>query len=334
VTIRSCLADSALYPTIAEHKCNKVVLCPSALWADMAMVVGSYIWSQLHPGTEIPGLNVSDMLVPKAFIPQIPQRGMGEWVEMNAEASITAAEGGGVGMELGTVRCSFRSIHPDGAKIEDKATCTLRYESKAYWTAQWTRLTHLINNSISILRSKAKAKTGEANRMERGLAYKTFESFVTYSPKYQGMNEVIFSGFEGTSRFTFQTTGSDYRPPYHLDNTCHLSGFLCNAAEGEEEDVVYVSEGWDAARILHTEIIQGSMVEGKELVSYVLMQPSPTDRHLVQGDVYTLMDGEIVVVWEGMKFKRLPRRVVNIFLPRPKVTGPAAGNEVKIGGFA
>jgi len=51
---------------------------------------------------------------------------------------------------------------------------------------------------------------------------------------------------------------------------------------------------------------------------YVMMQPRA--RGILQGDVYVLLDGDVVAVWEGLKFKRLPRRVVNIFLPPPKTT--------------
>lgn len=48
------------------------------------------------------------------------------------------------------------------------------------------------------------------------------------------------------------------------------------------------------------------------------MSPLPNDKTVLQGDVYVLQDGQIVGVWEGVRFKKIPRRVLNVFLPPPK----------------
>lgn len=306
VIVRSCLADSQLYPIISGHQCNKVPLCPSSLNADMALTVGAYIWKTLRPKTDVPGLNVCDMQVPKPLIAQIPQTQPGQYIELEAEAELDG--------EFGTVRCTFRGVHPDGTKIQDWAHCLVRYEDKGAWQVEWSRFGHMVNNSIKALQERA--LTGGAHRMQSGLAYKVFESFVTYSDKYRGMNEVIFDGLEGCATVEFKTSAEDYCGPYHIDNSCHLSGFLCNASDLDGEDSVYVSEGWQCGKFLDTNMLTSS--PQATLTSYVLMQPRP--KSVLQGDVYVLRDGEVVAVWEGIKFKRLPRRVVNIFLPPPKRT--------------
>ncbi|KAK4548576.1 hypothetical protein LTR36_009486 [Oleoguttula mirabilis] len=304
IIVRSCLADSQLYPVISGHKCNKVTLVPSSLWADMALTVGAYVWNTLRPHTDVPGLNVCDMDVPKSLIAQVPQTQPGQFVEIEAEAEL---EG-----ELGVMRCKFRSVYPDGSKIQDHATCLLRYESREDWKQDWSRFGHMVKNSIKALQEKA--MTSGAHRMQSGLAYKVFESFVTYSDKYRGMNEVVFDGLEGTSSVEFKTGPEDLCGPYHLDNSCHLSGFLCNASDMGAEDNVYISEGWQGFKCLNPEMLTSS--PQSKLTNYVLMQPKP--KSILRGDVYILKDDEVVAVWEGIAFKRLPRRVINILLPPPK----------------
>jgi iterative type I PKS product template protein len=309
--IRSCLADSQLYPIIAGHKCNRVPLVPSSLHADMALTAAEYIWSHLRAKEDVPGLNVCDMEVSKPFIAHIPQQGEGQWIEMLATATLPA-EG-----EDGTVQCTFKSVNADGSDDGAKhaATCFVRYESKEIWKREWERVGHMVQNSISIMRSKA--ETGGAAIMQPGLAYKCFESFVHYAEHYRGMDEVVFNGLEGTSVVRFKTTGEDYTSSIHLDNSCHLSGFLCNAYDGDIEDCVYVSEGWEGAKCLDLDFLRKPQRPEVSLVNYVRMQEQ--GKNVLAGDVYTFQDGEIVSVWEGIKFKRVPRRVVNIFLPPPKI---------------
>ena len=302
LVIRSCLADSALYPIISGHKCNRVGLVPSSLNADMALTAADYIWRALRPKMEVPGINVCDVQVPKGLIAQVPQVMPGQFVEIEAHAELE--EGG-----LGIVKCEFRSVRPDGSKTQDQwAHCTVLYEDKNVWLEEWSRVDFMIKNQIRTLR-----QDDSMTKMQRGLAYKTFESFVHYGPKYRGMSEVIFSGFEGMATVEFQTGAEDYCVPYHIDNSCHLSGFLCNALDSEE-DCVYVSEGWNGMKMLDPDtLLHGSI---KKVTTYVRMLPKP--KSIVQGDVYILNGDVVVGMWAGIKFKKLPRRVVNIFLPPPK----------------
>lgn len=270
----------------------------------MALTAAHYIWNSLRPKKEMPGLTVCDMKVPEPLIADIPQKSPGQFIELKAQAKLSN-DG------YGTVHCVFRAVGDDGTEVQGWASCVVRYEDKAVWRYTWSRMDFMLRSHIAALQQKA--LMGEAHTMQRGLVYKVFESFVTYSDNYRGMSEVIFSGLEGVATVKFQTRDGDHCAPYHLDNSCHLSGFLCNASELETEDCVYVSEGWEASRFVDLELITSP--QEKELMTYVRMQPK--EKNVLQGDVYVLKDDEIVGLWEGIKFKRLPRRVVNIFLPPP-----------------
>lgn len=281
----------------------------------MALTAGTYIWTKLRPNLEAAGINVCDMEVPKPIIAEVPQKDQGQWVEMHIDATLDDASNG-VG---GLARCSFRRVQPDGTKIQDTASCVVRFEDRSTWVDDWSRIDFMVKNSMASLQRKF-TEGEEVHCMQRGLAYKTFSSFVTYSPKYRGMEQVIFNGLEGTSNVKLQTQTGDYCAPFHLDNSCHLSGFLANACDLETDDYVYISEGWVGLKILDIDaFLHTAGADRKTLLNnYTRMQPKTGN--IVQGDVYVFEDDVMVAVWEGVKFKRLPKRVVNIVLPPPKVT--------------
>lgn len=299
VVVRSCLADRQLWPLIEGHKCNRVALCSSSLYADQAAQVAKYVWENLRPKSQLPGLNVSDVSVPKPLIAQIPQTSEGQWLEIEANARLP--EDGDVG---GQVRCTIRSLSLDGSKTHDHATCVVRYEVIESWREEWTRVNHMVSAQIANLHERA--DNGAAHTFQRGLAYKVFRSFVDYSPAYRGMESVIMDSNtnEATARLNFQISPYDYSPPILLDNSCHVSGFVCNASENLAENDVFVSHGWDAMKF--SKPLTGDM----ELTNYVRMRPMPDS--IMQGDVYILEQGTIIACWQAVRFKQVPRRYVTL----------------------
>ena len=301
VVIRSNLADSKLYPVVCGHLCNNSALCPSSLYADMALTVGDYIYQQANPGTETPGINVCDMQVPKPFIAQIPQPQQGQHIEMEANADLAT----------NTVRVQFRSVQPNGEKIQDHAHCMIRYEDKQHWAAEWTRYNFMVRGQMDMLHQKT--STGGAHKIQRGMAYKLFKALVNYDDKYRAMSEVVLDGqtTEASAMLEFPTKPDDgdfYCVPYHIDGACHISGFICNASDLlDSEQSVYVSHGWGAMKFSRP------LTAGMKLRNYVRMQPEPNN--VRKGDVYILEGDDIIAVCEGIKFQQIPRRVLNTFLP-------------------
>ncbi|KAF7196198.1 Non-reducing polyketide synthase 1 [Pseudocercospora fuligena] len=304
VVIRSSLADSKLYPVVCGHMVNNAALCPSSLYADMALTVGDYIWKEMRPGTEAPGLNVCNMEVPKPLIAQIPQPAQGQHIELEANADL----------EQGIVKLQFRSVQPDGKKILDHAHCIVRFEEKAAWADEWARYNFMVKAQIDLL--TAKTMNGGAHKVQRGMAYKLFKALVNYEGKYRAMSEVVLDGqnTEASATLDFPTKPEDgdfYCPPYHIDGSCHISGFIVNASDLlDSEQNVYVSHGWGAMKF------SKPLTAGMKLRNYVRMLPQPNN--ISKGDVYILEGDEIVAVCEGIKFQQIPRRVLNTFLPPNK----------------
>ena len=317
VLIRSNLTEPAIFGSISDHLCNGVALTPSGLNADMAAVVAEYIWRAYRwRDADAPGLCVGDMHVDHTYIIQVPPKPEGQWLEMEALLDIPECSSGDI--VDGTVTCLFRSIKPDGSKIRDLAHCTVQYEWYPGWLASWSNHTDLLRTKINNLYSRSRTETsGDVQFMHRDKAYKLFKSFVDYGPKYQNMAEVVcdVKTLEGAARHEFQPDPAvDYTGPYYLDGSCHLSGFICNTADEDTTKNAYISHGFDAMKLspkFHPN-------PSSDIRTYVHMQPLPNDASVLCGDVYVLQDDEVVGVWEGVKFKRIPRRVLNVFLPPPK----------------
>nr|POF16599.1 non-reducing polyketide synthase tera [Quercus suber] len=301
VVARTCLSDRQLWPLVEGHKCNRVTLCSSALYADQASQLATFIWETLRPHDPVPGLNIHEVDIPKLLIADETKKSQGQWLEIEATAELPHESC----VRGGKVKCSFRSVSPDGTKISDHATCSVGYESIKAWCEDWSRLDFLVSSQIKSLHERA--GNGTAHTFQRGLAYKIFKSFVDYSHVYQGMKSVIMdsSTNEATAALEFQTGPYDYSPPIILDNSCHVSGFVCNASETVADNDVFVSHGWTAMKF------SKPLTANMELVNYVRMRPKPGD--ILQGDVYIMENGKIVAVWEGVRFKRIPRRLVAVF---------------------
>ncbi|KAJ8610449.1 hypothetical protein MRB53_038543 [Persea americana] len=121
VVIQSNLAEEKLFPLVSGHMVNNAALCPSSLYADMALTVSDYIWKQARPGVEVPGINVCNMEVPKPLIAQIPQPAAGQHIQMEATADLAN----------NTIKLNYRSVTPEGKKLQDHAHCTVYLEDKA-----------------------------------------------------------------------------------------------------------------------------------------------------------------------------------------------------------
>ncbi len=315
--IRSRLGDDKLWPSIDQHICNGTLLVSSGHYADMAAVVGAYIWKSYRgQNAELPGINVGHMEVTKTYIAAEPQPREGQWLEM--EAVLTIPENSSAELLDSTIHCIFRRIKPDGKKIEDLATCTIQFGFYHSWLAEWSDQTPVLQARIDRLYTRARTETsGDVQLMHTRKVYEVFKSFVDYGPKYQNMAEVVCDtkALEATSRLVFRTDPQhDYLGPFHIDGSCHLSGFVCNTADEDIAKNAYISHGFGEMKL--TPLFDPH--PGANVQNYVHMKPLPHDKSILAGDVYVVQAGQIVGVWGDVQFKKIPRRILNAFLPPRK----------------
>ncbi|KAG8525619.1 Type I Iterative PKS [Bacidia gigantensis] len=298
VIIESDTAQPQLRAAVQGHMVNGTALCPSSLYADMAMTVGQHLHELLQPGADGILPDVGDMEVFKPFI-----------VDEDISKSQTIRLSGT--FSAGDDKATLLFSSGSGKAEVQHAKCYVKYGHGIEWANKWQRQTYLIGERID--RLKRLESTGQAHRMLRGIAYRLFGSFVEYDRKYQGMEDVILDSpeLEATAKISFQTRDEDgkfFCSPYWIDSVCHLAGFIVNANETiDSSKQVYVSHGWESMRFAEP------LRAEKTYRSYVKMQP--LDNNIMAGDVYIFDGDRIIGLCEQLKFQCIPRALLNTFLP-------------------
>lgn len=306
----SDFADPQLHQIVSGHLVNGSGLVPSSLYADMALTLAEYGWKLLRPDMNNVGMNVTSMAVPAPCIVKNISKPERQIIRIEAVISPVRHQA--------TIKIS--SPAANGVNNTCHATCTVKYESESTWVSQWQRNAFLIQSRMELLWKKMEA--GEAHRILRNMAYKLFSATVEYSSKFRGMKQVILDSaqHEATSVVKFQTDprdGSFFIAPYHIDSVAHLSGFIMNASDGAgAQNDAYISHGWESMRFAKR------LDSDRVYHSYVKMQPCGKD--MMAGDVYVFEDGDIVGEVGGLKFQRIPRKLLNTFLPPAKAASSSS----------
>ena len=298
VVVESDLCRADLRAAVSGHLVNGAGLCPSSIYADMALTVADHMYKLLKPNKSNIDMNVCHMEVTKPLI--LKKSGTEKQI-----LRLTATTDG----DLKEASLTYSS--GEGATRIEHAKCVVEYGDGAAWLNEWTRNAYLIKGRIDGLQKAA--GDGKAHRILQGMAYKLFEALVQYSKPFRGMQEVIMDSdqLEATAHVKFQTTEADgnfFCSPFWIDSVAHLSGFIVNATDAmDSKNQVYVSHGWESMRIAK------QLSASKSYRSYVRMQP--TEGKMVAGDVYVFEGETIIAMVGGLKFQCIPRTVLDTLLP-------------------
>ena len=301
VIIESDLTDPALKAAIQGHQVNDNSLCPSSLYADMAMTIAGYLYQQLKPESAVPALDVKQMSVDKPLI----------IAEQNEQRKLRAS--GTADVITGKVDIQFYSVFGSSDKKTNHAECVVEYVDAEKILLAWERSRYLYQPRIEALLSGVQAGTVE--KMRRDLAYALFGTFVKYGPSYRGIEEVAvnFNEYEATAKVAFQSQDNEDNfmcSPYWIDSIGHLSGFIVNVKESlGSRTQVFVSHGWDSLCVARP------LSKDKVYRTYVKMQPA--GGKMMAGDVIVFEEDKIIAVFGGLKFQAIPRTLLNTFLPPP-----------------
>ncbi|KAL9606585.1 MAG: hypothetical protein Q9179_000239 [Wetmoreana sp. 5 TL-2023] len=301
VTIESDIAESTLNKAFKGHQVNETALCPSSLYADMAFTVAEYLHKQLKPDTGLPAMSVGEMEVGKSLIAGHSDH---QLLLVHGEADVDA----------GQAKLHFYSTTSEAKRRTDHAKCVVSYIDAEAVLSKWKRYHYLIRPRVEALLNGV--NEGTAERFHRNMAYSLFGSFVQYGASYRGIEEVTLNSeeYEATAKLAFQTTHEDGNfvcNPYWIDSIGHLSGFVVNVKEALGDKAhVFISHGWESMCFAR------SLSKDKVYRSYVKMQP--LGGSVMAGDVILFDGDEIVGVIDGLKFQRIPRTLLNTFLPPPK----------------
>jgi len=306
VIAESDLGHPKLFPVVAGHLVNGHGLCPSTLYADMAYTLADYAYKLLKPGEKV-DLNIGAMDNPAPLLLKNIKEPEHQIARMEMK------------VDLKGKKADFMVTSNNGRKDVVHAKCVLRFEDSAVWKEDWARTSYLIQSRMDLL--KHKMENGEADKVSRKMAYKLFGALVDYSDTFQGMQSVVFDGpeFEATSNIKMRCSANDGQfvfSPYMIDSACHLSGFTVNATVNPVDEC-YISHGWSSLRFL------APLEYDQQYYAYVKMQPMAGSK-MRCGDVYVFNSNkEVVGVAGGIRFQCIPRKLMDVMMPKPK---PAAAS--------
>lgn len=295
VKAESNLVSPLLQDVISGHIVADRKLCPSSLYAEIALSLTQYAYSLLRPGKSVT-MNIGSMETLSALIFDANARHADHLIQMEAE----------VDLEKQVAKFCLSSMK--GENIH--ARCKVQFENQSQLLAQWQRIDYLVKDRIENLISQV--HTGGAEKLERNSIYKLFGSAVRYSDQYQGMKKVILNvqELEGTSEIQFRAgleSGDFHTSPYLIDSVAHLAGFIMNASA--EVNNVYVSLGWQGL----------SFPEGldcsRSYRAYVKMRPVYEEKKIFAGDVYVFdSNSRIIGLVSGLKFRSIPKTLLGSLL--------------------
>lgn len=307
-------SEPELQKVALGHLVHDSHLCPSSIYADMAMTATKHILQLSHRENDSSVVEVNDLEIFKPLILQPDS--------IQQIVQLAAVEDGA--SEPPTLEIKISSM-VNGTLI-DHVRLSTRYCQTTDWTNIWERNAYLYQLRIQQLSDHS--IKGQAHRMLKGMVYKIFSSFVDYEEHFQGMDEVIMdsSALEATARITLKPYKGKFTcHPYWVDSLCHLTGFILHSSDKTPPDIGYISQGWKSMRI--SPDLQG----GKTYQNHVRMR-SIGNRGIMMGDVYIFDGDQIVAAFESVKFQAIQKAVLAKLLPskngpkppqRPEVEGPA-----------
>ena len=190
---------------------------------------------------------------------------------------------------------AFYSVNAQGKKTADHATCKVRIATGQAWLQEWKRNSYLIKSRIKALHDGV--DYGNSHKLKRGIVYKLFSAVVDYSPKYQGMQEVVLDSdeLEATAKVSFRVGDEGfYFNPCWLDSLGHIAGFIMNGNDlFQSRDLVFINRGWDMMRRAK------KFAMGEEYQSYSKMQL--VSGTMYSGNTYILEKGNVIAIYEGVK---------------------------------
>ncbi|KAJ5422995.1 hypothetical protein N7445_011103 [Penicillium cf. griseofulvum] len=311
---QSDISHPKLRALVLGHVVNGAGLCPSAVYAEMALTIGDYLYKKSFDGTAPAGMNVCSMEVGKTLI-------------LNIDTSKAQFVRIGATLSDGSVKLRFFGVDENGKTTVEYAVCQVKYGDPEKWLRKWNKNAYMVQEQIK--RLETTVGNPNTHRLGRGMAYKLFSALVDYSETYRGMDEVVLdaTAFEATAKVNFKSTVRDrdyYMDPRWIDNLCHISGFIVNASEATASDEqVYISHGWESLRF-------GSMIShDKTYRCYARMMLSGNSA-VRQGDVYILDGDQVVGLAGGVKFQCVPRKLLDHLLPPVSKPSNAAASQTRV----
>ncbi|RKF63530.1 Non-reducing polyketide synthase nscA [Golovinomyces cichoracearum] len=305
----SDIMHADLWKMIGSHRIRRVEVAPSSIWVDMAYTIAEYLYKIFLTESEVFAMDLADFSV---FHSTLARKDRSKPQLLQAHACFNFA--------TRSTSIEWYKISLQGIPLpEPYASATVYYQDPTSWKKEWRVVQQFLKDRIEILLNKA--RDGFANKISKKMVYSMFKNIVHYDEIYQGIQCIILDGFEAFSEITLGSeNGNWFTPPHFIECILAVAGFVMNCSdEFDHQENFAMCPGWGDLRFLKR------LESGDKLRSYVRMVPS--ENHLdFYGDVVVMQDEEIIGMCTQMKFRRVPRVLMDKFFS-PKNT--AATDQAK-----
>lgn len=302
-----------LWEAVHSHRIKNVEVASSSLWVDMAFTIAEYLYKDFVSDGEEFSMDLTDFNV---FHSTLARKDRSKPQLLQVEACL----------ELKT-RCTtieFYKISLDGVPLSDPyASTTVHYVKSNVWKREWRMIEPFLNDHIEKLSRKVLG--GTANKFSKNMVYSLFKNIVEYDEMYQGIQSIILDGFEAFSEVTLHPDkhGDWLMPPHYIESILSVAGFIMNCSdEFDHQETFSMSPGWESLRFLRR------LEPGEKLRSYVRMSPSKQHRNFF-GDVVVMKEDKIIGMCTQIKFRRIPRVLIEKFFGSAQVPTNTAQQQTK-----
>ena len=294
------LTQSPCREIIQGHLVHGVCLMPASMYSDIALQAGVHVLESLGGrfDGETEALQVLDILMDEPVV-------LG--VHDSLDVTATGLPSDAAGMQL-----SF--AFPGGKR---QGGCAVRVAGRGDVETRWSAIEDILARRITALTA---ASDGGA-RLTTAMAYRLFTKVVHYNDMYRAMQQVHLTdaGDEAALDVTLQhapcLAGEQRRFivfPVYQDSVGQCTGFLPNLQA--DADHVFVANG--CKLIEYTARMAELAVQGSRLRVHCSMEEHDGQS---TSDAYFFDDGgHIVGHMGGVRFRKIPLKVMTRLLPRPR----------------
>ncbi|KAJ5969277.1 hypothetical protein N7501_005525 [Penicillium viridicatum] len=299
VTFESDLSDPYLHKLIAGHVLNGIALCPSGVFADIALTVADHFRRHFSFPCPVSGMNVLDLDMKSPVVMPVTRPTESKMLRIVAEANL----------ESDSVIMRMEALDNSTGASQVHATCKVVFGDSDSWSRAFNKNAYLILERIQDLESGRGTHTSQ---ISYEMVYKLFSNVVQYDGCYQGMKEVIVDSEKleavvSLSLHQANDVGKFYCCPLWLDNLAQIAGFVMNAiGTVNPREFTYISHGIGSYQIAE-EI-------DPDIPYRAHVRMFPEDKTVFVGDVSIFQGNRMIARCGDVKFKRIPRAVIERIL--------------------
>ena len=301
------IASEPSFELVCGHLVHGRGLVPATMWAEMALEVAHDLESRTGVADDAnqSAFDVRDLTIFNSLSIVKDDE------ESYKSLDIVVEVKGSLNLQQG-LTVTFKSRKTAGAKLTDHLSCTVHRASESDWSRGWKKLEHLIDDRIETIKEDSSA-------LGTRTAYRIFEVVVSYAAAYQGMKTVYLNheSYEATTEAVLDSSAPSTNfvvNPCLMDSLGQITGFISNVAAAEAGSV-FIANSIESMRF--TDAFRKAAAQpGFRFRTYCKMTPV---NDFMVGNMLVLdqQHSQVIACMNGVRFRRVPLRVLQVMLPHP-----------------